>query len=130
MDPVSLIVLALAAGAGAGLKDTAAQAVKDAYGGLKSLARRRLHGQPDGELVLDRHETSPKTWAAPLAEALTGAGAGQDPELIAAARALLRLTDPAGSQQGKYQVLVTGSSGVMVGDHNVQHNQFGAPPGR
>ncbi len=130
MEPVSLIVLALAAGAGAGLKDTASQAVTDAYGALRSLARRRLHGQRDGELVLDRHETSPDAWAGPLAQALAGAGAGGDADLIAAARALLGLTDPAGSRQGRYQVLVTGSQGVMVGDHNVQHNQFGAPPGR
>lgn len=128
MEPVSLIVLALAAGAGAGLRDTASQAVRDAYDGLKSLARRRLRGQRDGELALDRHETSPATWQAPLAEALTGAGAGQDAGLIAAAREVLRLVDPDGSRQGRYQVRVSGSQGVMIGDHNVQHNQFGAPP--
>jgi hypothetical protein len=31
MDPISLIVLAVAVGAIAGVKDTASQAVKDAY---------------------------------------------------------------------------------------------------
>jgi hypothetical protein len=35
VDPVSIIVAALAAGATAGLTPTAAQAVKDAYAGLK-----------------------------------------------------------------------------------------------
>ena len=34
MDPVSLIVTALTAGAAVALKDTASQAVKDAYDGL------------------------------------------------------------------------------------------------
>jgi hypothetical protein len=130
MEPVSLIVLALTAGASAGLTDTASQAVKDGYAGLKALARRRLHGQRDGELVLDRHEASPQAWQAPLAEALTGAAAGQDADLVAAAEALLALIDAAGARQGRYQVVVTGSQGVMTGDHNVQHNQFGTPPGR
>jgi hypothetical protein len=36
MDPVTLIVAALAAGAAAGLKPTAEQAVKDAYAGVKA----------------------------------------------------------------------------------------------
>ncbi|MBO0849309.1 MAG: hypothetical protein J2P20_07600 [Pseudonocardia sp.] len=42
MDSVSLIVDALAAGAVAGAQGTATQAVKDAYGGLKSLVTRRF----------------------------------------------------------------------------------------
>jgi hypothetical protein len=37
MEPVSLIVTSLALGAAAGLKPTAEQAIKDAYGALKSL---------------------------------------------------------------------------------------------
>ena len=47
MDPVSLIVTALATGAAAALKDTAGEAVKDAYSGLKSLldAQARFDGR-------------------------------------------------------------------------------------
>jgi hypothetical protein len=37
MDPVTIIVMALAMGAAAGLKPTAEQAVKDAYSGLKQI---------------------------------------------------------------------------------------------
>ena len=36
MDAVTLIITALAAGAGLGLKDTASTAVQDAYGSLKA----------------------------------------------------------------------------------------------
>ena len=36
MDPINLVVTAVALGASAGLKDTAAAAVKDAYAGLKA----------------------------------------------------------------------------------------------
>ncbi len=41
MDPITLVVTAVALGASAGLKDTAAAAVKDAYAGLKALLTRR-----------------------------------------------------------------------------------------
>jgi hypothetical protein len=41
VDPLTLIVTAVALGASAGLKDTAAQIVKDAYAGLKALLGRR-----------------------------------------------------------------------------------------
>lgn len=37
MDPITMIVSAIALGAAAGLKPTAEQAVKDAYAGLKAL---------------------------------------------------------------------------------------------
>ena len=41
MDPIMVVVTAVALGASAGLKDVAAQAVKDAYAGLKALLTRR-----------------------------------------------------------------------------------------
>src|SRR5690349_23355356 len=41
MDPVTVVVSALAAGAATGLTDTVATAVKDAYAGLKRLLTRR-----------------------------------------------------------------------------------------
>jgi hypothetical protein len=128
MDPVTLIVTALAAGAALGVKDTASTAVKDAYEGLKALARRRLAGRKDGELVLARHAQSPQTWQAPMANELTAAGAVGDAGLVEAAQALLRLADTAGWQAGKYTVQVSGGQGVQVGDHNTQRNAFCAPP--
>ena len=70
MDPVTLIVTALAAGAGVGMKDTASAAVTDAYTGLKALVKRRFAGHPDSELVLTRHEEAPQAWEGPLAAEL------------------------------------------------------------
>jgi hypothetical protein len=128
MDPVTLIVTALAAGAALGLKDTASSAIKDAYAALKELAKRRLAGHPDGELVLDRHERAPTTWHAPLEAGLIAAGAGSDADLVAAAQALLALADEKGSRVGKYTVDVRGSQGVQVGDSNTQHNVFSLSP--
>jgi len=104
MDPVTLIVTALVAGAAAGLKDAASSAIKDAYNGLKGLVRRKLADHPDGELVLDRHGQDPQVWEKPLAQELTAAGAGDDPALVSAAQALMQLVDAAGSAAGMYQV--------------------------
>lgn len=44
MDPITLIVSALAAGAALGAQDTVSTMVKDAYAGLKVLAKRQLSG--------------------------------------------------------------------------------------
>jgi hypothetical protein len=130
MDPVTLILTALAAGAALGVKDTASSAVKDAYGALKGLVKKRFGGRGDGELVLARYEQAPQTWEGPLAAELTAVGAGSDSELVAAAQALMALADEAGSRAGKYTVQVQGGQGVQVGDHNIQRNVFGTAPDR
>jgi hypothetical protein len=129
MDPITLIVTALAAGAALGMRDTASSAVKDAYTGLKALTRKRLAARPDGELVLARHEQVPETWRASLMAELDQAGAGNDSGLVAAAEALMSLVDEAGARDGKYSADVRGAQGVQIGNHNTQHNVFSAPPG-
>ncbi len=129
MEPITLILTALGAGAALGVKDTASAAVLDAYNGLKALVRRRIAGRRDGELVLTRFEKAPQTWREPLAEELTAAGAAQDASLVAAAQALMRLVDPAGYRADTYNITMTNAQGVQMGDHNIQHNTFGTPPG-
>ena len=124
MDPVTLIVTALAAGVALALKDTAPSAVRDAYGTLRTLARRHLAGRPGGELVLDRYEREPAKWRALLEAELTASAAYSDADLLAAAQTLMTLADEAGSRAGKYSVDMHGSQGVHIGDHNVQNNTF------
>ena len=116
MDPISLIIAALAAGAIAGLKDTAGGAVRDAYAGLKALIRRRFAGNPEAEAELDHSERQPQGDQAKLAQHLQAAGAAGDEELIRAAQALLKQADPAGARAGKYDVHITGGKGIVVGD--------------
>jgi hypothetical protein len=129
MDPITLIVTALATGAVSGITESASSAVKDAYTGLKALVRKRLAGRPDAELVLARHEQAPETWQAPLAAVLVDAGADRDADLVAAAQALLRLADAVGAGAGKYAVDVRGAQGVQVGDQGRQDNVFNVSPG-
>jgi hypothetical protein len=128
MDPITLIVTALAAGAALGLKDTASSAVRDAYAGLNALVTTRLAGRPGAEIVLSRYEEAPQTWHAPLVAELDEAGAGDDLDLAAAAQVLMNLVDETGARAGKYTVDVRGAQGVQIGDHTRQDNVFYAPP--
>jgi len=128
MDPVTLIVTALATGASAGtaeaLKDDVRDSVKRAYARLRGLAKQRVAGRPDGELALEQYQTDPQRWEPVLAEALTEAGAISDAELLTAARALMELVDGAGALVGRYNVTITDSKGVQVGDSSIQVNRF------
>ena len=117
MDPVSLIVAALAAGAATGLKDTASQAVKDAYNGLKALLKRKVADEPLAQEVIDKYEEAPEIWEKPLHDELGKAGVADDEEVVRAAQQLLALVDPDGAQVGKYNVKISGGKGIIVGDH-------------
>ena len=123
MDPITLIVTALTAGAALGVRDTASAMVKDAYASLRALVRRRLGGDPGAELVLARHEQAPETWQVPLMAELARTRADEDGDLIAAAKALLDLVSEIGGA-GKHTVDARGAQGVQIGDHNRQDNVF------
>jgi hypothetical protein len=123
VEPVTLIMTALAAGAAAGGKDTAATVVKDAYEGLKHLVATRFSGKPSAEVALAEHENDPATWQAPLTKALAEARTGQDEQILAAARRVLELADPDGTPAGKYTLIdARGAHHAQFGDHNRQIN--------
>lgn len=128
MDPITLIVMALAAGASSGaidaLKDNAKEAAKAAYGKLHDLVRRRFQGNAKAEGVLAEHQADPDTYQLPLAKKLTEAGAADDAELVAAAAEVMKLADPAGDRAGKFNVTIHGSQGIIVGDKGFQVNDF------
>ena len=119
MDPVTLIVAALAAGASAGVTDTVSQGVKDAYAGLKAPVLRRVQDQQAGEVAVVQHEKDPDTWAAPLVKTLTAAGADTDPQLIEAAQRLLQLADPAGARAGTYTVNIAATSDRSIAAYTI-----------
>jgi hypothetical protein len=86
MDPVSVVVTALVAGAAAGLKPAAEQAVKDAYAGLKALIQRKWQQVSVGQL-----EANPTSEArqAVVKEDLAQANAADDRDLLTAADKVL-----------------------------------------
>jgi hypothetical protein len=123
VEPVTLILTALAAGAAAGGTDSAASAVKDAYSGLKHLIGKRFTGKTSAVVALAEHESDPGTWQAPLTKALTETQVAQDEQVLAAARRLLELTDPDGTRAGRYTLIdARGAHHAQFGDHNRQIN--------
>lgn len=125
MEPVTLIVSALVAGASAAAKDTAGQAIKDAYQGLKSLLQKRFAGQPKAEAALAEHEQDPETYEKPLQKALTETNAADDEAIRQKAQELMGLVDPQGAAQGKYSVQITGNvQGFIQGDNAQQTNTY------
>jgi hypothetical protein len=89
MDPLSLIVAALATGAATAAKDTAGAAIKDGYQGLKALLQKKLAGNQAATVVLEEHEKDPDTFDAPLKKKLAEAAVDQDPDILQAAERLL-----------------------------------------
>ncbi|MEH1863511.1 MAG: hypothetical protein V7K69_00485 [Nostoc sp.] len=109
MEPISLIIAALGAGAIAAAKDTATTAVKDTYQGLKGLIKKRFESQPKAQMVLEEHETDPETYNAPLKKKLAEAGADQDAAIIQAAQELLNQVK---EQPGGQQIITQNISNV------------------
>jgi hypothetical protein len=96
MDPITAIVAALAAGATAALKDTASEAVKDAYGAVKSLIKKQF-----GSVDVDQLEKNPESAGrqATVKEELEATEAASSIELLAAAQALLEKIEALGPQE-------------------------------
>jgi hypothetical protein len=123
MDPISLILAALVAGASAGLKDTASDAIKDGYAALKALVLRRVKDEPNAAVQVEAVERAPDADPTELRERLQATGADADEDLLRAARELLERIDPDGARTGKYNVTVTGGKVGVIGDHaNVTMN--------
>lgn len=121
MSEVGLVAAALAAGASAGLTDTASGAVHDLYASLRAAVRRRMErgGAADAR-VLDTPDPDPEVWRHRLIGALAGSGVEEDQAVLTVARVLLDQARPA----GPITVDARDSRGVQIGDGNTQHNSF------
>ncbi len=124
MDPISLVIAALAAGAIAATKETAGTAVKDAYQGLKGLIKKRFvdRGKADDGSIVDQHERKldSKAFKELLKEELANLGIDRDEEIIKAAQELLKQENPEESAAGKYTTQIgrdfKGIQGDIGGD--------------
>ncbi|MBU7582900.1 MAG: hypothetical protein KAF91_08310, partial [Nostoc sp. TH1S01] len=123
MEPINLIIAALAGGIAAGTKDTANKAVKDAYEGLVKLIKSKLAGKSDAEVILARHQQKPEDWEKPLKTELIESGADKDEEIIEAAEKLMELVKPkTENAPGKYNMPVQNAYGSAFGDSSQVNN--------
>lgn len=131
MEPITLIVTALAAGAAAGVQGAAGEAVKDAYQALKSAILRRFGRTPEITVSLEKAEQKPDVWMHPLKDALAEAGVDREPDVVRAAQKLMALVEPAAAQAGKFNVQISGNvQGFAAGDHQHVEMRFDAGPER
>lgn len=86
MEPITMVISALAAGALAGLKPTAEQAVKDAYAGLKELICRKWRKI---DIALLESDPSSKPRQAVLRDELATTSCATDDEVLQRARILV-----------------------------------------
>ncbi|WP_327692425.1 hypothetical protein [Streptomyces sp. NBC_00459] len=119
MEPLSLIATAVMAGAAVGLRNTASDAVRDLYAGLK----RRMSNQ-DAERL-------PATSALEGADEEAGEPESTD-EVTAQDAPETRTTDPAGARgtSGGHHVAVIDSEGIVVGDHTRTQMTFNGKKSR
>ena len=125
MDPISVVLAALTAGATAAAQDMASQTVKDAYASLKALVKKRFEKRPQAEMALTEYEHDPDTWEKPLQKSLVEIGADQDEALVRQAQQLLKLVNAQQASQGKYNVQIGEGKGVVIGDHAQVTQTFG-----
>ena len=121
MEPTTLIIGALAAGATAAAKDTASQAVKDAYAGLKTLIQRRFVEKkiPEGEIALKKYEEKPAVWEEPLKDLLVETETDKAAEVLKAVEVFkqaLNQTAEGRAAVSKYILYIQNSTVGLIGD--------------
>jgi hypothetical protein len=126
VEPISLILAALAAGASAGISGTVSRAVQDSYAGLRAKVVDALRGDPESVKVLERHETQPQLFHDEMRQLVSAQGLHEDQGLLQAAQLFLALVDPAGAAKGRYSIDARDSQGLIAGDHNTVTQHFGS----
>jgi hypothetical protein len=132
MDPISIIALALVAGAAASAKDVAAQAVKDGYAGLKALVIRKFGSKADVETSVQQVEKKPEAESRQqtLKEELQTAGADKDEEVLKQAQALIELLKQHDAQTvTTYSATLTGDGAIAQGPGAVAAGKRGVAVG-
>jgi len=119
MEPVTLILSALVAGAAKAATD----AVPDAYNGLKALIKKKFEGKPAAQMVLEEHEKDPETYEAPLKKNLIETGIDKDKAIIEKAQELMKALAPQGAAAGSYNVSVAGDVYGVAGRNEGTVNQ-------
>ena len=115
MDPLTMVISAVVMGAVAAVQDTAGQAIKDAYNGLKGLIGRKF-AQAGGAIDQLEQKPASENRQGVLKEELEDTGAAADTEVLAAAQKLLALIEAHEAAGGEsYRAVLKGSGAIAQG---------------
>ena len=128
MDPISIILAALASGASQtivpalveGAAKPAGAIAQDAYNGLKTLIKRKFEsqGKPASAAILEMHEQKPELAKPLLKNELAEAGVDKDEEIIKLAQTLMEQLHPQEAAEGKFSVEISGGTVKSVTQQN------------
>jgi disulfide oxidoreductase YuzD len=128
MEPISLILAALGAGAIAATKDVAGSAVKDAYEGLKTLMKRKFEGDSFAQGMVDAKPKEIEQVKGMLIDKIKAASVDQDQDVVNKAKEIKTLIDSLQSSQEKtdYQQtfdneIKATNSYLQQGNHNTMN---------
>lgn len=129
MDPATLILTALVAGASALAQGSLSEVGKDLYKAVRTRIQQKLQGGSQSQAILAEYEKDPETWEKPLKKVLKLTRVEQDQELLELANQLLVQIH---YQRGSQDVNITNSnmmnSPIIAGDFKVEqrgtHNVY------
>ncbi|MFE9328372.1 hypothetical protein ACIHDR_46870 [Nocardia sp. NPDC052278] len=123
MDPLTIIVTALIAGAATGGRDAASAVVRDGYTAVRD---RIFRGGADSETTaaIEANEAAPGSNVAEIEAALTRRRLVDDSELLSAAAELLARLPSDRVERAGSRIDLSHAQGVQIGDHTTQHNTF------
>jgi hypothetical protein len=126
LTEVEVILAALAAGSAAGASEVATTAFRDAYTSLRDGLRRRFQGRDRALGTLEAERSpDPAVWRAELEADLVETGASSDPDVVAAAAALLELVNPTTVH---VQTNYGATAGTISGPITINYGDVPHPP--
>jgi predicted DNA-binding transcriptional regulator YafY len=119
MDELSMLLMALSAGAAASGQEVLNEMAKDAYHKLLDKVKERFAHKPKAQVVLADYQEDPDTYEKPLRKVIAQEGLDRDAEIIQAAEAVMRHVQPQQLGTGKINVQITGNAqGLAIGDQH------------
>ena len=127
MEPIEVILAALAAGALSGVTEVAGSAVKDAYKALVNLVAKKFGNNKEAKSHLDNYLKDTETWEKPVKKAIQESKIDKDDQVIKLARELLKLVKSR-QEASENHIEINGNVQGLIQDNKGQVIfEFGKP---
>ena len=128
MEPIEVILAALATGAITGVTNVAGTAVKDAYKELVSLVTKKFGSNKEAKSHLDNYLKDSETWEKPVKKAIQESKIDKDDEVIKLARELLKIVKSK-QEASENQIEINGNvQGLIQENKGRVTMNFSKPP--